>query len=177
MGKGASAEIGLICPFCSAPYRGIVPSNVAQIKCKYCGGTFSISSYFRETAPRCPNHPDLFGTSLCNDCGEHFCTQCLEMYELKTNGTAATLYLCPNCLRHRKLGKANAIVFMGIFFIVAFGLFWLLISPMAPPEGGLMVLIILLFAVVAIIYGIWKRGSILLEEDRAKTSKENSFQN
>jgi len=166
MKESKSTETGLICPFCGAPHSDILPLDVAQVKCKYCGGIFPVSSHFKDTAPRCPNHPEVFAMGLCNDCSGNFCIQCLQTYNLKgQSGEAiAKLHLCPECLRKRHLSEANALIFMGILFVIGFGLFWVLLHPAIPAVGHLMILIVLLGSVFLIVFGIYKRGSVLLRE-------------
>jgi hypothetical protein len=33
----------IICPFCSAPYKKLVPSDALELKCDNCGATFDVS--------------------------------------------------------------------------------------------------------------------------------------
>lgn len=161
MEESKDTKKGLACPFCGAPYKDVISTNVAQVKCEYCGGIFPISPSFKGVVPRCPNHPETFATGLCNDCGEHFYTQCLQIYNLTTDSAKATLYLCPECLRIRELKKANGWIYLGVLFLI-FGFFVLLVNPIAA------ILVILFTSVLPIVYGIYKRGSILEE------SSENS---
>jgi hypothetical protein len=159
---------GLTCPFCGAPQREVVPTSVAQVKCKYCGSIIPISPHLKGVVPRCPNHPEAFATGLCNDCGEHFCTQCLQSYDLKTQSDEARLFLCPDCLRKRELEKANAWILVGFLF-VAFGFFVTLMNFMMG------ILLILSTSLPMIVYGIYKRGSILTKEEPENPEKATAL--
>ena len=154
MEESKDTETSLICPSCGAPYREVIPSNVAQVKCKYCGSIFPISPYLKDIVPRCPHHPETFATGLCNDCGENFCTQCLHMYNLKSEGDGATLYLCPECLQKRQVKEANYLILLGVLFIFAWVPFFLAI-----PIVG--VLLILFVSTPIIVYGVYKRSRLL----------------
>jgi len=158
MEKSKDTKVGIACPFCGAPQRDIVTPNVAQLRCEYCGTIFPVSPHLRDIA-RCPNHPEIFATGLCNDCGENFCTRCLHIYNLKTQSDEATLYLCPECFSRRELEKADASIWFGALFI-AIGFFVALINVL----GG--ILLILFTSVPMILYGIYRRGSILTEKQR-----------
>lgn len=149
MEKSKDTRRGFVCPFCSAPYRDVIPSDAAQVKCDYCGSVFSVSSYFEGAAPRCPNHPEVFATGLCNDCGDNFCVRCLYTYDLETRSEKATLYLCFECLRKRHLDQANQYIFAGIFAL----LISLLILAVSPFMGILSISLVS----IMIVYGLHKR--------------------
>jgi len=88
----------LVCPFCGALYRGSIPSDAVQVKCKYCGGVIVVPR-LEGIVPRCPNHSDAFAIGLCNDCHRSFCERCL--YILTVTGYDVNIYVCPNCLEKR----------------------------------------------------------------------------
>ncbi len=134
----------LICPVCGAPHRRAVPSGVVQVKCVYCGATIVVPT----DAPRCPNHPDVLATAVCNDCGSNYCRSCLNAYEVNGNIEGGTLQLCFNCLARRGQERAERTILVGI--LVAFlGVFVLLIEPVFG------VFFIAFLAVPIIIYGIY----------------------
>jgi len=149
MEKSKDTRRGFVCPFCSAPYRDVIPSDTAQVKCNYCGSVFSVSSYFEETAPRCPNHPEVFATGLCNDCGDNFCVRCLYTYALETRSEEATLYLCFECLRKRHIDQANQYIFGGIVALFV-GFLFLAVNAFFG------ILFIALVSIM-IVYGLYKR--------------------
>jgi len=146
-------KTGFACPFCGAPQRDVVPSDAAQMKCNYCGGMFSVLAHFKDIAPRCPNHPEIFAKSLCNDCSEHFCSRCLHSYNLKTDRGSARLYLCPECFRKRLFKQANSYIWSG-FVLLFVGFFFFAFVPV---EG----LLLLLFSIPMILYGFDKRSRLL----------------
>jgi uncharacterized Zn-finger protein len=102
------------CPFCSAPYRKIIPHDAMQLKCDYCGATFVIPPKIGVDIPRCQNHPESRAAGKCNDCGGEFCEECLKTYNFTTRDGSALLYLCPNCLRKREGAKADSLILTGI---------------------------------------------------------------
>jgi len=104
------------CPVCGAPYKKVVPSDVSQLNCDYCGATFRVPPSEGGELPRCQNHPERYAAGKCNDCGGEFCSECLQTYEFNTREGSAELYLCPDCLRNRKTGQANSFVFAGAIF-------------------------------------------------------------
>ncbi len=112
-----------VCPVCVAPHRRAVPSGVVQVKCVYCGATIVVPI----DSPRCPNHPDVLATAVCNDCGSDYCRACLSAYEVKGNGEGGILQLCSNCLARRGLERAERAILVGI--LVAFlGVLGLLVN-------------------------------------------------
>jgi hypothetical protein len=133
----------LTCPICGAPYRRAVPSGVAQVRCSYCGAAILVPT----NAPRCPNHPDLMATAVCNDCGGNFCRNCLTPFEVGEDGERGVLQLCSNCLSERHSKRAEEIVWGG-FLLLLFGLFSMLIDPI------LGILFIALLAAPIIVYGL-----------------------
>jgi hypothetical protein len=169
MEKRRGFETGIVCPLCGAPYRYIVSPDVAQVKCEYCGGIFSVPHSLEDTAPRCANHPEALAIGLCNDCGRNFCIQCLCTYNL-TGHEEATLYLCPECFRERQLKQANSWILAGSVSLVFCLLFALMI-----PIGG--ILLFLIISVPIMIYGLFKRvtlpkvPSAYVEEENQLTSK------
>jgi hypothetical protein len=168
VGEKEAAQTSITCPYCGGPQRNLVPSNVAQVKCDYCGRVFPISPYFKGAVPRCPNHPDAFATGLCNDCGENFCTKCLQEYNLNSQNETVRLYLCHDCTLQRNLEKTNSIIFVGIGGLLL-GLFILLFSPLAG------ILLVLLFSLPLLGYGIYKRSSIISEEQGAYEERETVY--
>lgn len=140
----------IICPFCGAPQRGYVPPDTVQLKCQYCGGIFLVPPWMGDRTYRCSNHPDRLAVGICNDCGKHFCGECLHRYTLETQSARVNLYLCPNCLKKRYIKKANEIVDVGVVLLLL-GVFSALFSP---PFGILFVLI----GVGGITYGWFKKA-------------------
>ena len=134
----------LICPVCGAPHRRAVPSGVVQVKCSYCGAAIVVPI----DAPRCPNHPDVLATAVCNDCGNGYCRDCLSAYEVKGDSERGTLKLCSNCLTRRYVGRAERTIIIGVIFAF-FGIF----AMMANPIFG--IFLIAFLAVPIIIYGVY----------------------
>lgn len=134
----------LICPVCGAPHRRTVPSGVVQVKCVYCGAMIVVPT----DAPRCPNHPDVLATAVCNDCGSDYCRSCLNAYEVEGNGEGGTLQLCSNCLARRGVERAERKILAGILFAF-FGVLALLVEPI------LGVFMIVFLAVPIIVYGFY----------------------
>jgi len=167
MEENKDTEKGLACPFCSAPLKDVVPSDAAQVKCEYCGSIFPVSPHLKDAVPRCRNHPETFATGLCNDCGENFCVQCLNTYELKTQSDEARLFLCSECLRKRHLKRADAWILAGVFTLFALSVFLFIM-----PSVG--ILLILFLAAPMIMYGLYKRSTLLkapiIEEERKTIS-------
>jgi hypothetical protein len=116
------------CPFCGAPYRDVVPANVVQVKCKYCGGVFHVPAAFGAEVARCVNHPEKVAVGLCNDCGQNFCGTCLHAYQLTTRTDSTTLYLCPDCLKARYGHNLRTYSYLGAFFILV-GLPFTFVTP------------------------------------------------
>lgn len=154
MEESKDAKGLLACPFCGAPHRGIIPADVAQVKCEYCGEVFSVSSHFRDIAQRCPNHPQVFATGLCNDCSGNYCTRCLHVYDLRAGGDGTKLYLCPECFKKRHLKEANSFILVG----AALTFCWLFFFLAAPVVG---ILLILFVSIPMIAYGFYKRSTLL----------------
>lgn len=140
----------LICPICGAPYRKAVPSGVAQVRCSYCGAAILIPT----NAPRCPNHPNLLATAVCNDSGTDYCHDCLFAYEVEGESERGVLQLCSNCLSERHWKRAEQTV-LGGFALVLFGVFSMFFFN---PILG--VLFIALFGVPIIVYGVHKARSL-----------------
>jgi len=153
MEESKDTKRDLSCPFCSAPRRGVVPSDAATLKCEYCGSLFSVSPNLKDTAQRCPNHPETFATGLCNDCGGRFCTRCIFPYNLRTESDRVRLYLCSDCFHKRHLKKAESIIYAGVFFL--FGGF--LVFVFTPILG---VLMILGLSIPMIVYGFYEKSSL-----------------
>lgn len=156
----------LVCPVCGAPYRKIVPTNTAQVRCSYCCATISVPS----SADRCPNHPDVLATAVCNDCYGGFCRDCLTPYEVKGSDEIGVLQLCPACLSRRYLDIATRNVLVGLLLAVM-GVFVMFFSPV----GGL--LWIGVFAVPTILYGVYRsrrlpRGDLSAPTDYAMARGE-----
>ncbi len=144
----------LICPVCGAPYRKTVPSGVAQVRCSYCGATILVPS----KAPRCPNHPDLLATAVCNDCGNSYCRDCLTALEVGGDGERGVLQLCSNCYSRRHLDRAEQTVIVGILLLL-FSVFAMFISLFAG------ILLLVLLAIPIIIYGVHSARSSSVDED------------
>jgi len=134
----------LICPVCGAPHRRAIPSGVVQVRCGYCGAAIVVPI----DVPRCPNHPDVLATAVCNDCGNDYCRSCLNAYEVKGNGEGGTLQLCSNCLARRGLERAERTILVGIL-VAFFGVLALLAEPIVG------VFMIAFLAAPIIIYGVY----------------------
>lgn len=133
----------LTCPVCGAPHRRTVPSDVAQVRCRYCGATIIVPT----NAPRCPNHPDHLATAVCNDCGSSFCRDCLTPFEVGGDGERGILQLCSNCFSQRRSGRAEQMILVGIACLI-FGVLFML----GDPTWGILFIVVL--AVPIIVYGV-----------------------
>lgn len=116
-----------------------------QIKCQYCGGTFTVPTLIGGETYRCVSHPERVAIGRCNDCDENYCGACLHYYYLKTDRVSATLHLCPNCLRTRHVEKANKVIYSSVLMFVL----GVLVATTSIPFGILFWLI----GAGAIIYG------------------------
>jgi len=137
------------CPFCGAPYKKLVSSNVLQLKCAYCGAMYRVPPRIGIDIPQCANHRDRFAVGICDDCQQNFCSDCLEIFDFKTRDGSATLHLCPKCLNKRETDKANSYVIGGILTII----FGVIFAAMLLPLG----IFILIIGIGEIAYGINKR--------------------
>ena len=137
------------CPFCGAPYKKLVSSNVLQLKCAYCGAMYRVPPRIGIDIPQCANHRDRFAVGICDDCQQNFCSDCIEIYDFKTRDGSATLHLCPKCLNKRETDKANSYVIGGILTII----FGVIFAAMLLPLG----IFILIIGIGEIAYGINKR--------------------
>lgn len=152
----------LMCPHCGAPYRGIVPSGVVQVKCTYCGAAILVPVYFGGAVNRCPNHPNVVATGLCNDCGRSYCEDCLSLFRVE-NGA---LHLCPRCYEARQYQRTFGALIFGVL-VFFFGLFFVFLLP--GPEGILGGLIFIGFlAIPFLTWGLYRssnpsRGPTLAE--------------
>jgi len=159
----------LICPVCGAPHRRAVPSGVAQVRCSYCGAAIVVPT----NALRCPNHPDLLATAVCNDCGGNYCRDCLTAYEIQGESEGGVLQLCSDCLARRHLSRAERTVLFGLLLVV-FGIFFMLANLV------LGFLWIAFFAVPTIVYGLHSarrsdsKGALPFREQTA-TPKEKPY--
>ena len=133
------------CPFCGAPYREVVPSDVVQVTCRYCEGIILVPPELGGSVRRCPNHPDALAIGLCNDCGKSYCSHCLRIYTLEH----ASLYVCPNCLRARLNRQVQGLFLVGLMLFL-FGLFLLPVSIV----WGILWIIVLPIPVIA--YGLYR---------------------
>jgi len=138
----------LTCPVCGAPHRKTVPSGVVQVRCSYCGAAIMVPT----NVPRCPNHPDLLATAVCNDCGGSFCRGCLTPFAVGGDGESGTLQLCFNCLSHRRLNRAESVIFVGIAGLILGVLFMV-------GDLAVGILFILVISVPAFAYGIYSARS------------------
>jgi len=154
------------CPFCGAPYRDVVPADVVQLKCKYCGGVFHVPPTIGAEISRCVNHPEKVAVGMCNDCGRSFCAGCLHSYKLAARGESATLYLCPDCLKSRYDKKVQGYIVAGAFMLLIGALFTI-----ASPGPGV---IFLLIGLVSLFYGVSSRPGTIQEStiDELKAQQE-----
>lgn len=144
LGKAVtSGQEVIVCPFCGAPYAGIVPHDVVHVKCKYCGGVILLPSHL-SVVPRCPNHPDTVAVGLCSRCFRGVCKKCLYLHQVEGGRT----YLCPTCTQARQTDQAWISIGMG----AVISLFALLISAASFLLG---VLFILIFSLPFIAYGLY----------------------
>jgi len=153
MGSSVEHE-ALVCPVCGAPYREVIPADVVHVNCRYCGGTIVVPA----SAPRCPNHPNVFAMSVCNDCGRRYCSDCLSDYVLEGERERGVLRLCPNCLTRRHYARDEYVFLFGALLLVL-GIFFLF----AEPTVG--VLWIALFALPVMVYGLYKIRRFYRSED------------
>jgi len=144
----------LTCPVCGAPHRKTIPSGVAQVRCSYCGAAIIVPT----NAIRCPNHPDLLATAVCNDCGGDFCRNCLSPFEVGEDGEGGILQLCSSCLSKRRSDKAERIVLVGIACLI-FGVLFMVGDPVVG------ILFTLVIAVPAIAYGVYSARSSQAADD------------
>jgi hypothetical protein len=107
----------------------MVPPDVSQLSCDYCGVTFRIPLCESGELPRCKNHPERYGAGKCNDCGGEFCSECLQSYEFDTQEGNTELYLCPDCFRNRKTRRMDSFIWGGIIFAFAGVLFFIFVWP------------------------------------------------
>jgi len=138
-----SGQEAIMCPFCGAPYSGIIPIDVVDVKCRYCGGRILLPSHL-SVVPRCPNHPDTIAVGLCSNCSHQFCKQCLHLQRLEGGRT----YFCTQCLRARKIDSAWASIAVG-----AVVFFFALVFLGTPASYG--AIIFLVFSLPFIAYGIY----------------------
>ena len=145
---------GVRCPFCGAPYRKLIPTDVLQLKCDYCGATFRTPPSIGVEIPECANHPERYAVGVCNDCGQNFCRECLHSYNLKTRSDKAVLYLCPDCFRKRYLDRANGHVLSGMLVIAMGTFFTFLALPFA---------FVVVIGLIQVIYGVSMRSQVSQE--------------
>ncbi len=106
-------EEAFLCPFCSAPYRELIPAGTVQVKCRYCGATVLVPPRLGGAVQRCLNHPETLAVGVCNGCAGNYCGDCL--FFIKTfaqentkSGGGRLLgpgysYFCRRCLREKGL--------------------------------------------------------------------------
>lgn len=154
----------IICPFCGAPYKKLVPSNALQLKCAYCGATFHVPPKIGVEIPQCFNHPERFASGICNDCGRSFCKDCLHAFPIVTESERAILYLCPSCLRKRNLDKANTqLLFGSLLLIVGLFIFGSILAFASP--AWLLGLPLVVLGVVSIGYAFTQRSNVAAERE------------
>jgi len=158
-------ETLLICPHCGAPYREAVPSGVVQVKCRYCGGMIIVEPWTKETAPRCPNHPEKIANRECDDCRRDFCEDCLSVYKLKDEHVEATLRLCRECIVRRCEEETEKYLLSGILLLLA-GFLIVIIGTLTAMELLISGSILVLLGASYMIY---------YSRKRAKTLKEHGF--
>lgn len=98
IGSQDGEEKALACPVCNAPYRKLIHPGATQIRCDYCGAAVLVPPHLGGPIQHCPNHPDVYATSVCNDCGQGFCDSCLYVFDVRDG----RLYLCPECYESRR---------------------------------------------------------------------------
>jgi uncharacterized Zn-finger protein len=135
----AEREAGAVrCPYCGAPYGKLIPADVVQVECQYCGGTFQVQPRIGIEISRCPSHPEKAAVGICNDCKRSFCGECLHVYALETRDADATLYLCPTCLRARHVEKAERYIYAGVLLLLI---------------GMFLCIVFLVFGIAAVVLG------------------------
>jgi hypothetical protein len=167
------------CPFCGAPYKKLLSSNVLQLKCAYCGAMYRVPPRIGIDIPQCANHRDRFAVGICDDCQQNFCSDCLEIYDFKTRDGSATLHLCPKCVNKREAGRANSYILGGIL-VAIFGVIFVGAGVAASARGALVLLpfgiVILIFGIGEIVYGVNRRPSeeaeVYEQEFEAETPEE-----
>lgn len=106
------------CPFCGAPYRELIPADVVQVKCRYCGATVLVPPKLGGLLQRCPSHPGLLAVGICNDCSKSFCGNCLFVIDtlIPSQKTGGYLYVCSDCVK-RRIERAALITIFFLFLI------------------------------------------------------------
>ena len=104
-------EEAFVCPFCGAPYRELIPTGVVQVKCKYCQATVLVPPRLGGVVQRCPNHPEVLGVGLCNDCDKSYCDRCLYIHKVRDG----KLYVCFKCYKSRQSIKIVGAILLSIF--------------------------------------------------------------
>jgi len=158
----SNGEDAIRCPFCGAPYKKLVPQDVLELNCDYCGATFRPPPKMGLEIQRCGNHPERHAVGKCNDCGGEFCSECLQIYNFSTRDGSALLYLCPDCLRERESKKADSFVFGGVVFVFV----GILMSFIFWPIG----MLVIAGGVIEIVYGILRKpeGGAVTREPRVE---------
>lgn len=155
MGRGLIEEREVFtCPFCGAPYRELIPANVTQVKCRYCGATVLVPPRLGGAIERCPNHPDALTVGVCNNCGKSYCDRCLHILKVtdQTYGQFAYSYVCPNCLQKINDKRMTNMTNSGIMFLF-FGFFFLLLAGSAPAVAVFSCIIFWLLGIGFLSYG------------------------
>jgi len=164
----------LICPFCGAPYREVIPSGTVQVKCKYCGGTILVPTQLGGETRRCPNHQDVLAIGLCNDCGESYCDSCLSFYHVEHG----TLHLCPNCFKERETEKVQWALIMGVLVLLA-GFFFISFAPSSEDAVVSGVFFIGVFALPFLAWGIYRTThlpqALTIKDRNEEIKKETEF--
>jgi hypothetical protein len=122
-------EEAFTCPMCGAPYRMLIPADVIQVKCTYCGAIVLVPPHLGGAIQQCPNHPDALAVGICNDCDGNFCDRCLYLFEARD----ATLYLCSKCYKNR---KGSGLLSYGVAGAVATVMVMVAIIGFANPGNG-----------------------------------------
>lgn len=122
--KLGEKEEAFLCPFCSAPYRELVPTGTVQVKCKYCGATVLVPPRLGGTLQRCLNHPETIAAGACNGCGENYCGDCLFFVPQESRQQLSKYaYFCTSCLERKGLKgwskPNNATMGLGFSLIIA----------------------------------------------------------
>lgn len=102
----------LLCPFCGAPYRELIPPGTVQVKCHYCGVNILIPPRLGGPIQSCPNHPESLAIGFCNGCQRSFCANCLFLVKISQSGGEITVsniyFLCSKCKGDFKKDFVNA---------------------------------------------------------------------
>ena len=136
----------LVCPFCGAPYRKLIPNGSVQVRCDYCGASVVVPPDLGAKEKCCPNHPSMLTAGICNLCGESFCENCL--YSAK----GGQQFLCPKCYEDYRSSTRTTLI-AGVVMLAAISigfsaLFWIQLGTEYVARSGLLALTVIGFLIL-----------------------------